>query len=613
MFAIPFTDGLHETDIACLESGLAVGYRRRSSGTKYFDQTKNNRRPITAANRQAIVKVKTLKILILGGYGVFGGRLAELLSDAHELKLVICGRDLSRAEAFCKSYNGSAQVLPLRLDRRNVAEGLRDQSPDLVVDASGPFQDYGTERYGVIKACIAAGVDYLDFADAADFVFGVTQFDAHARTAGVFVLSGVSSFPVLTAAVLREMAKKMDIVAVEGGIAPSPYAGIGLNVMRAVVGYAGAPVKLWRNSRPAYGIGLAESMRFTIAVPGRLPLQNIHFSLVDVPDLQVIPPEHATMTDIWMGAGPVPEILHRSLNLLAKVRKRFGLPSLAPFSRLFHAVLKLMRFGEHRGGMFVRARGTADGKEAQQSWHLLAEGDDGPYIPSMAIEAVIRKLMTGMRPSAGARSGVQALDLKDYDSLFQGRAIFTGFRDDETASPLYRKILGQAFSSLPPRLQELHGSSAMRQWTGQAKIRRGTGISARIIGTVFGFPKAASEASVTVTFSPEKGVERWTRTFDGRTFTSVQMCGTGRSQYLLVERFGLVSCALALVVDGGRLFFIPRRWSFLGIPMPKFLLPAGSSFEAEKQGQFRFEIEISSPLVGLIVAYEGMLKPEEFA
>ena len=92
----------------------------------------------------------------------------------------------------------------------------------------------------------------------------------------------------------------MDIIAVEGGIAPSPYAGIGLNVMRAVVGYAGAPVKPWRNGGSGHGAGLAESMRFTVAPPGRLPLRNIHCSLVDVPDLQVIPQEHPTMTDIWM-------------------------------------------------------------------------------------------------------------------------------------------------------------------------------------------------------------------------------------------------------------------------------------------------------------------------
>ncbi len=554
-----------------------------------------------------------MKILVLGGYGVFGGRLAELLSDVPEIELVICGRTLSRAEAFCASFRGQTPIRPLKLDRRDIAEGLRAQRPDLVVDASGPFQDYGADRYNAITACIAAGIDYLDFADAASFVFGVTQFDDLAKAAGVFVLSGVSSFPVLTAAVLRQMAKTMDIVAVEGGIAPSPYAGIGLNVMRAVVGYAGAPVKLRRGGKQSHGIGLAESMRFTVAVPGRLPLRNIRFSLVDVPDLQVIPPEYETMTDIWMGAGPVPELLHRMLNFLAKARARFGLPSLEPLSPLFYTVLNWMRFGEHRGGMFVHASGVANGNETHQSWHLLAEGDDGPYIPSMAIEAVIRKLLAGVRPVAGARPGTHALELSDYDALFRERTIFTGFRGDEFDSPLYRKILGSAFATLPPRLQELHGSGAMRRWTGQAEVRRGTGIMARIIGALFGFPKAALQVPVTVTFSPESSAERWTRSFDGKVFSSVQSCGTGKDQHLLVERFGIVSVALALVVESSRLFLIPRKWSLLGIRMPGFLLPAGSTFESEENGHFCFDVEISAPLVGLIVAYKGMLTPEPIA
>src|SRR3546814_4741704 len=105
------------------------------------------------------------------------------------------------------------------------------------------------------------------------------------------------------------MSQTMDIRSVEGGIAPSPFTGIGLNVMRAVVGYAGAPVKLRRAGKDSHGIGLAESMRFTVSVPGRLPLRNIHFSLVDVPDLRLLPRAYPAMTDIWMGAGPVPEIL----------------------------------------------------------------------------------------------------------------------------------------------------------------------------------------------------------------------------------------------------------------------------------------------------------------
>ncbi|MEO9133074.1 MAG: DUF4166 domain-containing protein, partial [Sphingomonas sp.] len=97
---------------------------------------------------------------------------------------------------------------------------------------------------------------------------------------------------------------------------------------------------------------------------------------------------------------------------------------------------------------------------------------------------------------------------------------------------------------------------------------------------------------------------------DGKVFSSVQSYGTGKDQYLVVERFGIASFALALVVKDDRLFLIPRRWSVLGIPMPGFLLPTGSSFETEEQGQFRFDIEISAPFIGLIVAYRGVLRPD---
>ncbi|WP_315387302.1 DUF4166 domain-containing protein [uncultured Stenotrophomonas sp.] len=551
-----------------------------------------------------------MKILILGGYGVFGGRLARLLSDLPGLELLICGRSLVAAQRFCADYRGAPLVRPLAVDRRDIEGVLQAERPDLVVDASGPFQDYGDRKYNVVEACIALRIDYLDFADAADFVFGVARFDAEAKAAGIFVLSGVSSFPVLTAAVLREMAQRITLVSVDGGIAPSPYAGIGLNVMRAVVGYAGAPVKLQRGGAPGHGVGLAETRRFTVAVPGRLPLRNLHFSLVEVPDLQVIPPEHPSLTDIWMGAGPVPEALHRVLNLLARARARFKLPSLEPLSPLFYRVLNLMKFGDHRGGMYVRARGLRDGVETTLSWHLLAEGDDGPYIPSMAIEAVVRKLLAGSRPADGARPATHALELADYQTLFAGRDIHTGFRHDDPTASLYRQVLGSAFDALPPQVQALHEATGARQWSGVARIRRGTGLLSRLVAAVIGFPKAAEQVPVTVAFTPERGGERWTRSFAGRRFTSWQRRGAGRNDALLVERFGAIDVALALVVDGDRLTLVPRRWSCLGIPLPNALLPKGTTFETEVEGRFVFDVEIAAPIVGLIVAYRGALLPD---
>jgi Domain of unknown function (DUF4166) len=82
-----------------------------------------------------------------------------------------------------------------------------------------------------------------------------------------------------------------------------------------------------------------------------------------------------------------------------------------------------------------------------------------------------------------------------------------------------------------------------------------------------------------------------------------------KDEYSLVERFGAISVALALVLDSGRLYLIPRRWRLWGIPMPSLLLPTGSSFEAEEESRFCFDVDISAPLVGLIVAYRGTLEP----
>lgn len=62
------------------------------------------------------------------------------------------------------------------------------------------------------------------------------------------------------------------------------------------------------------------------------------------------------------------------------------------------------------------------------------------------------------------------------------------------------------------------------------------------------------------------------------------------------------------MVEEDKLFFVPRRWSIFGIPLPAFLLPKGRSFETEENGLFVFNVEIFMPIIGLIVSYSGNLK-----
>ena len=47
-----------------------------------------------------------MRILIIGGYGVFGSRLVELLADRAELTLMIAGRSRERATRLRLSPRG---------------------------------------------------------------------------------------------------------------------------------------------------------------------------------------------------------------------------------------------------------------------------------------------------------------------------------------------------------------------------------------------------------------------------------------------------------------------------------------------------------------------------
>ena len=42
------------------------------------------------------------KVLVIGGYGVFGGRLIQLLEDEPRLNLLVAGRSVDRASAFVR-------------------------------------------------------------------------------------------------------------------------------------------------------------------------------------------------------------------------------------------------------------------------------------------------------------------------------------------------------------------------------------------------------------------------------------------------------------------------------------------------------------------------------
>ncbi len=548
-----------------------------------------------------------MKVLILGGYGAFGARLAHVLGDLPQLHLLIAGRTATKARAFCDAYDGAPQVEPITLDRADIATALPNLSPDLLIEASGPFQAYGAAGYSVVQACIDQCVPYLDLADGRDFVAGISHYDAAAKAAGIYVRSGVSSCPALTDAAVRALGQGMQITRITGGIAPTPRAGLGLSVLRGVLGYVGQPVAHLSNGREITTPGLGETRRVTIAPPGVQPLDSTVFAMCDTPELSVLPQAYPDLRSIWFGAGTRPQFMLRALHLYAKL----CLPPLTRLAPLAHRLQRYTQWGAHRGGMFVAVDGMKNGAPHSASWHLLAEGDDGPLIPTMAISATLRKILSGEPPAIGAQPAIGELTLDDFRTAFGTRAIRMGVHQHIGGDqPLYKRILGPAFDEMDAPLQSLHDGSAQSRWSGTAQVTRGKNPIARLSAWLFGFPPANDATPVTVTLTSEAGREIWQRDFNGKRFRSTQYAGTGRHARLLMERFGPVTVALAVTVQNGRLDLIPQSWRVFGIPLPRWSRPKGDCFERGGDGDFHFDVTIGAPIIGVIVRYAGTLQRE---
>jgi len=554
-----------------------------------------------------------LKLLIIGGYGTFGGRIVRLLAAESRLTIIIAGRSLHKARNFVSAQTGPATMIPGRFDRDgDVQAQLDDHNPDIVIDASGPFQSYGSKPYRVVDASIAKGINYIDLADSSSFVQDVSKYDAAAKQQGVFVLSGASTCPVLTAAVTTHLSKGLTKVdSITGGIAPSPFAGLGLSVVQGIAGYAGKPLLVRRNNELQESHALTETRHHTIAPPGHLPLRPMTFSLLDVPDLQLLATLDPPARNVWFGVATTPAIYHAVLRLLARLVKAGVIPSINPLARTMHYFMNKLSWGEHRGGMFMEVRGTdAEQRDIVRTWHLVAEADDGPMIPVLAAVNIVRRCLESSPPEPGARSAMGALDLSEYEAMFGQFTIDTGVRENTVPAdwPLFRQILASAWTELPAEIQELHDVDSHKRFSGEATVTRGRSLLAGMVARIVGFPAASNSVSVTVDIQRSADRETWKRNFDGHSFASEMSLGKGYFSRLVCERFGPCKFGMALVIDKNRLRYVPRRWTFLGIPMPIFLAPSGKMVETADRGKFNFHVEIGLPVVGHIVTYKGWLE-----
>ncbi len=549
-----------------------------------------------------------MRVLIIGGYGTFGFGMAERLSNEAELELILAGRNLAKAKVACAKLSGAATFTPLHLDRNTLA---LDFKPDLIIDASGPFQAYAKNNapQPVIQYCLTHGIPYADISDDGAFVAAVMTQDVAAKTSNIPLISGLSTCPVLSAIGLREVERIIGPASdVMIGIAPSPKAELGRNVVAAVANYAGQKqVSVLRDNALINIAGLTEVRHETICVPGDVPLPRLPFALADAPDAWTLPEDFNALDNIWTGAGTRPIWLHRFLVFLSRAVARGLAPKLTPFAGLFHRVRGMFRFGVHRGGMVVHASNA----DNEASWHLVAEGDHGPRIPALPVVALIRKMLRGETIASGAYSGHQIIGLPELAPEFAALNIAYGLHFDGQDTPVYEQVMGEAFTRLHPAIIEQHLTGEGRIYSGACKVTRGRNPLSHIVAAVIGFPKSGTDIPVSVTVVPTATGEKWTRNFGGKKFSSHHSLGRKKWARHVTEKFGIIAIHMAILEDAGDLRIEVQGWSIFGFPLPRFLRPGGDVYEThDDQGRFVFHVDLKAPLFGRLCKYEGWLTPD---
>lgn len=318
-------------------------------------------------------------------------------------------------------------MFAVKLGAANVAEGhaididgdlsaaLARIAPDIVVHTTGPFQG---QDQRVARACIEQGCHYLDLADARDFVCTISELDAAARSRGVLVVSGASSVPCLTAAVIdryRPDFARLDLI--DYGISAAQQTNRGLATTAAVLSYVGRRFTRLQAGRMQAVYGWQDTHTVRYPNLGHRLLGNC-----DIPDLELFPQRYPEVRGIRFAAGHELKVLHVGTWALGWLVRLGLVRSLGTHAgQLLKLAFLFDRFGSGRSGFHMFLSGTGpDGRPKLVRFFMVARSGHGPYIPCMPAILLARKLARGAINARGATACVDLIDLDEYLAALDG-------------------------------------------------------------------------------------------------------------------------------------------------------------------------------------------------
>ena len=364
------------------------------------------------------VQATRKSVLIVGGYGAFGARAAERLARTPDIDLILAGRDLARATATAITLAAKSPGAPGRSIRAAVLDAATATAADLrgldcrvVYNASGPFQ---TASQTLAIAAIGAGCHYVDLADDRAFVCAISTLDQAAKAADVLVVSGASSVPALSAAVVDRFRPEFaSLQALTYAISPANSFDPGLATVQSILSYVGRAITMRRDGRDQTVYGWQGLRRQSFGALG-----SRWAGACDIPDLALFPQRYPEVATLRFDAGLEVSAFHLGLWALSwLVRGRILRQPERLGSLLLAAKRALPFLGSADGGMVMELNGI-DMKSAPKrvTWTVVARSNQGPFIPPTPAVILARGLLDGTVSARGARPCLGLVTLGEIEA-----------------------------------------------------------------------------------------------------------------------------------------------------------------------------------------------------
>ena len=200
-------------------------------------------------------------ILVVGGYGVVGGRVARHLAAAFPERVLIAGRDQGRASRYAISLGHGVGCRHLDTDN--------PQSIDAALERVGTVVMCVAQRdYHVLRMAVARGISYTDIAPRLAFWHGADELNATAQRTGACVMLGAGLSPGISNAMAAKLSSALGrLDHIETAILLSLGDEYGPDSMRHVLESVAQPFSLLEAGRTREALPFSEGRNVRFPEP----------------------------------------------------------------------------------------------------------------------------------------------------------------------------------------------------------------------------------------------------------------------------------------------------------------------------------------------------------